>query len=138
MRLVFLSALGIATALGVSVMPAFTATPSDSGSVVGTVTALGGGACLQLSSTAVSFGTLPFSTRTQTSSAQGNPTPSFQNCGNLNETISISGSDASGVNTSWQLTSKTGNPCLDATGAAQINYYLLGFDAPPVGHVLIS
>jgi len=138
-RVLLLAALGIATALGVSVMPAYTATPSDSGSVVGTVTALGGGACLQLSNTSASFGTLPFSTRTQLSAAQGNPTPSFQNCGNFNETISIAGTDASGANTSWHLDSGfAGNPCIDARGAAQINVYGLEFNAPPVGQVRIT
>jgi len=137
LRLMLLSALGIATALGVSVMPAFTATPASNGSVVGMVTALGGGACLQLSNTSVSFGTLPFSTRTQLSSAQGSPVPSFQNCSNFNESVSIAGSDASGINTSWQL-KVAGNPCVDASGAAQINVYGLTFDAAPVGHGRIS
>jgi len=137
-RVLLLAALGISGALGVSAVPAFTATPSDTGSVVGTVTALGGGACLQLTNTAVSFGTLPFSTRTQTSSGQGNPTPTFQNCGNLNESISISGTDASGLNTTWNLTNKVGNPCFDAAGAQQVNVYALAFDAPPVGLVRIS
>ena len=138
-RVLLLAALGISGALGVSAVPAFTATPSDTGSVVGTVTALGGGACLQLSNTAVSFGSLPFSTRTHVSSGQGNPTPSFQNCGNFNESISISGTDASGVNTTWQLTNKfVGNPCIDVTGATQINAYGLVLDAPPVGHVQIT
>jgi hypothetical protein len=138
-RLFPLVTLGIAAACVVTAIPAFTATPADSGSVVGTVTALGGGACLQLTSTAVSFGTLAFSTRTQGSSAQGNPTPTFQNCGNFNESISIAGSDASGVNTTWQMSSKyAGNPCVDPAGAAQINVYGVAFDAPPVGHVRIS
>lgn len=138
-RVLLLPTFGVATALVVSAAPAFTATPSDSGSVVGTVTALGGGACLQLSNTAVSFGTLPFSTRTQGSSAQGSPTPTFQNCGNFSQIISISGSDASGVNTSWQLTSKyADNPCVDSAGAAQINVYGVAFDAPPVGQVRIT
>ena len=138
-RLVLLSALGIATALGVSVTPAFTAAPADSSSVVGTVTALGGGACLQLSSTSVSFGTLPFSTRTQGSSGQGNPTPTFQNCGNFNETISIAGSDGTGTNTLWHLDNRFGgNPCLDATGAAQIGVYGLEFNAAPVGQARIT
>jgi hypothetical protein len=138
-RVVLLATLGIATALGASGTPAFTATPSNSGSVVGNVTAVGGGACLQLTNTAVDFGTLPFSTPTQLSSAQGNPTPTFQNCGNLNESISIAGSDASGVNPAWQLSSKfAGNPCIDVTGAAQINVYGLAFDAPPVGRVQIT
>jgi hypothetical protein len=130
--------LAIAATVVASAVPAFTATPADSGSVVGTVTALGGGACLQLSSTAVSFGTLPFSTRTQVSSGQGNPTPTFQNCGNLNESISIAGSDASGPNTSWSLTNQAGNPCIKADGSTQINVYGLSFDAAPVGHVQIT
>jgi hypothetical protein len=138
-RLLLLATAGITTALAVSVVPAFTATPSDSGSVVGTVTALGGGACLQLSNTAVGFGTLPFSTRTQLSSASGNPTPTFQNCGNFNESISIAGSDATGTNALWQLTTKYGgNPCVDSGGLAQTNAYGLAFDAAPVGHVRIS
>jgi hypothetical protein len=138
-RILLLATFGVATTLVVSAAPAFTAAPSNSGSVVGTVTALGGGACLQLSNTAVSFGSLPFSTRTQGSSAQGIPTPTFQNCGNFNETISISGSDASGVNTFWQLSSKyAGNPCVDPANGPQINVYGLVIDAPPVGPVRIT
>src|SRR5262249_4338274 len=131
--------LGIATALTASVMPAFPAAPADSGSVVGTVTALGGGACLELTNTTVNFGTLPFSTLTQLSSAQGSLTPTFKNCGNFNENISISGSDATGVNPAWQLGSKfAGNPCTDANGTALVNFYGLSFDAPPVGRVSIT
>jgi hypothetical protein len=136
---VFLVALLASAAVpALGAMPAFTATPADSGSVVGTVTAQGGGACLQLSSTAASFGTLPFSTRTQTSSGQGSPTPTFQNCGNFNETISIAGSDASGPNTSWSLTNQAGNPCIKADGSTQINVYGLSYDAQPVGSAQIS
>jgi hypothetical protein len=120
-------------------VPAFTSIAPDSGSVVGTVTAIGGGACLELTNTSVGFGTLPFSTRTQVSSAAGNPTPTFKNCGNFLETISIAGTDASGVNSSWQLNNKlSSNPCLDATGAAQINLYDLFFDAAPIGHVKVT
>jgi hypothetical protein len=99
---------------------------------------LGGGACLQLTNTSVSFGTLPFSTRTQGSSGQGSPTPSFQNCGNFNESISISGSDAAGPNTTWGLTNNSGNPCLKADGSTQINVFGLSYDAQPVGHVQIT
>jgi len=140
-RVLLLAALGIATALGVSAVPAFTATPSNAGSVVGTVTALGGGACLQLSNTAVSFGSLPFSTRTHASSGPGSPTPTFQNCGNFSETISISGSDASDASMPvWRLRSRFvgGNPCIDISGSEQINVYGLAFDAAPVGQVPIS
>jgi len=138
-RVLLVATAGVATALVVSVVPAFTATPSDSGSVVGTVTALGGGACLQLSSTAVNFGTLAFSTRTQGSSGQGSPTPSFQNCGNFNETISIAGTDATGTNTLWQLSNKYGgNPCFDSAGAAEINVYGVAFNAAPVGGARIT
>jgi hypothetical protein len=139
LRLLSGSILAAATALGMSAVPAFTATPSDNGSVVGTVTALGGGACLQLSDTAVSFGALPFSTPTQVSSAPGTPTPSFQNCGNFNENISIAGTDATGVNALWQLTTKYGgNPCFDSGGLAQTNAYGVAFDAAPAVHGHIS
>jgi hypothetical protein len=138
-RLTLAIALLTGMALAICAMPAFTTTSPDSGSVVGTVTAVGGGACLELTNATVSFGTLPFSTRTQASSASGNPTPTFKNCGNFNERISISGTDASGINTFWQLNNHlSSNPCIDAAGATQINVYDLSFDAPPVGHVQIT
>jgi hypothetical protein len=134
--LVLVAALVASTAFALTAVPAFTATPADSGSVTGTVTALGAGACLQLTSSAVVFGTLPFSTRTQPSMAQGNPTPSVQNCGNVNETISIAGSDATGPNTSWHLT--VTNPCVKADGSAQINAYGVTYDAASAGHAAIT
>jgi hypothetical protein len=138
-RVLVLTIFASAVALVASVAPAFTVTAPDSGSVTGTVTAVGGGACLELTNTAVSFGTLPFSTRSQVSSGSGTPTPTFKNCGNFNETISIAGTDATGVNTSWALNNKLStNPCLDAAGAAQINLYDLFFDASPVGRVKIT
>lgn len=131
--------LAIATTLGVSAAPGFSVTAPDTGSVVGTVTPLGGGACLELTNTTVSFGTLPFSTRSQVSSGAGSPTPTFKNCANFNEVISISGTNASGVGTSWLLNDKLFiSPCLDAAGAAQTNVYDLTFDAAPVGHGKIT
>lgn len=138
-RLLLAFALLVGMALSTCAMPALSTTASDSGSVVGTVTAVGGGACLELTNPVVNFGTLPFSTRSQPSSGPGNLTPIFKNCGNFNETISIAGTDATGVNTSWLLNNKLGsNPCIDASGAAQINLYDLFFDAAPVGHVKVT
>jgi hypothetical protein len=122
-------ALAVLTA---GALPAFTA---DSGTIAVSITAQAPAAsCLELATppgASVSFGTRPFSRPNQTSTARGDVTPRFRNCGTTNADVTISGTDAAGASTVWAL-----DPGFDYTCAASAarNTYLIAYflDSNPV------
>jgi hypothetical protein len=98
--------LGTVATLGIAVLamgavPAFTA---DNGTVNVSVTASApAGPCIEVTGTDVSFGTLPFSSTSQTGFAYGNVNPRFRNCSTVDEDVAIEGSDATGPAATWAL-----------------------------------
>ncbi len=95
-----IAALALA-ALAVGAVPAFTA---DTGTINVSITASApAGPCLEITGTDVGFGTLPFSTSSQTGFGYGNVNPQFRNCATVDEQIAIEGSDATGPSATWAL-----------------------------------
>jgi hypothetical protein len=122
----------VVAALSLGAVPAFTA---DTGTITVTITAQApAAACIELATppgASVSFGTRPFSRSNQTSTARGDVTPRFRNCGTTDANIAISGTDATGASAAWTL-----DPGFDYTCAASAarNTYLIAYflDSDPV------
>jgi Glycine rich protein len=93
---------------------------SDSGTVSAQVTVPTSAACLELSTTAVDFGTLPLGAVGQAAS----PDVVVTNCGGVSETILARGTDATAANAGWVLTD-TVAACADTLGT---DAYRLGLD----------
>jgi hypothetical protein len=104
-RVLFLATVGMATALVVSDVPAFTATPTGTQALSLTVTVqLPPAPCIEFLTppgTSVSFGTASF-TRPQIAPT-GDIAPKFRNCGTADEQITIEGTQATSPSTTWTL-----------------------------------
>jgi hypothetical protein len=100
--------------LMLSSVPALAA---DSGTVDADVTVSASAACIELSATAVSFGTLGLGA----ADAPGSPTIGITNCADTDATILASGTNASGTNASWNLVDSAAT-CADTLGLD--NYHL--------------
>jgi hypothetical protein len=123
---------GSATSTQVSVNPGFadpsvtmTYTPPDeptptpdSGTVAAEVTVPSAALCLELSTTSVSFGTLPLGAESEPATPQITVT----NCAEIGETILASGTDATGEGALWNLVDST-DTCATALG---LDNYRLG------------
>jgi hypothetical protein len=103
------------TVLLVGVVPALAA---GAGSVDGHVTVTRAAACLEISTTAVDFGTLALGAE----NAPGSPEIVVTNCGDGPESLLASGTNATGTNASWTLVDST-ETCADTLG---IDRYHLG------------
>ena len=83
---------------------------SDSGTVNADVTVAAAAACLELSDTSISFGTLGFGAEDQPAS----PTVTLTNCATTTETLLASATDATGSSATWSLVGS--GTCADALG----------------------
>jgi len=100
-------ALGL-VGLALSALPAFSA---DSGTVDASVEVAA--ACIQLSDTSVSFGTLPLGA----DNVQGNPKITVTNCSPSSEQLLARGTDAQGTNNALWTLNDSGDEC---TGQPQL------------------
>lgn len=82
--------------------------PSSSGAVDATVTVPGSAACLELDTTSVDFGIAPLGSRL----VAGSPQIQFRNCGGVDETVFVRGTDATGPGAAWKLVDFT--TCADS------------------------
>jgi len=94
---------------------------SDSGTVAAEVTVPTSAACLELSTTAIDFGTLPLGVVGQPAS----PDVVVTNCSGVSETILARGTDASATGAAWTLTDAAAT-CADTLGS---DTYRLGLEA---------
>lgn len=100
-RLLFTIATLVAAGLAAGAVPAFTA---DSGTIVITVTAGAPPApCIQLSTTALDFGTVSFAANGSNSRGESSGL-GVTNCSSAVSTFGIAGTDANGTAGSWALT----------------------------------
>jgi hypothetical protein len=86
-------------ALAAGAVPAFTA---DNGSITGTVS-VPDAACIELSSTSLDYGTVPFAASGSASRGFSSAI-TFTNCSSAVSRFAMSGTDASGTGGSWSLT----------------------------------
>jgi hypothetical protein len=105
------------TALMTGLVGAVPVMAAGSGAVDATVTVARAAACLELSTSAVSFGTLALGAENQ----PGTPQIVVTNCGDGDETLLASGTDATGATTTWALVDST-ETCADTLGTN--NYHL--------------
>jgi hypothetical protein len=102
---------------------------SDSGTVAAEVTVPSAALCLELSTSAVSFGTLALGAE----NAAATPEIVVSNCGDAAEELFASGTDASGTNAAWTLVGSTAT-CADSLGP---DAYHLGL-ATPAGAAIVG
>lgn len=95
---------------------------SDSGTVLADVTMAAAAACLELSDTSISFGTLGFGAAGQPAS----PSVTLTNCATAAETLLASATDAVGSTAAWSLVDSSAT-CADTLG---IDNYRLYLDSP--------
>jgi hypothetical protein len=96
-------------------------TPQDSGTVDAQVTVPTSAACLELSTSAIDFGTLPLGALDQPAT----PDVVVTNCAGVSETILARGTDATATGAAWTLTD-AGATCADTLGT---DTYRLGLEA---------
>lgn len=114
-----LALTGSVTILLVGGTPAMAA---ESGTVDAEVTVARAAACLEVSTSSVSFGTLALGTE----NAAGTPEIVITNCGDGDETLFASGTDAIGTNAAWTLTDSSAT-CATTLGT---DNYRLGLTTP--------
>jgi len=90
---------------------------ADNGAVDAVVTIEAAAACIELSTSSISFGTLALGTE----NAAGTPGITVTNCGEANATILASGTNASGTGAAWNLVDSAAT-CADTLGTD--NYHL--------------
>jgi hypothetical protein len=90
---------------------------ADNGTVDAEVTVEAAAACLELSTSAISFGTLALGAE----NASGTPGITVSNCGEADATILASGSNATGTGAAWNLVDSAAT-CADTLGTD--NYHL--------------
>jgi hypothetical protein len=95
---------------------------ADSGTVDADVTVSESAACIELSVTAISFGTLSLGAE----DAPGSPTIGVSNCADANATILASGTDATGTGATWNLVDSAAT-CANTLG---VDNYHLGLATP--------
>lgn len=83
----------------------------SNGAVAAQVTIPSSAACIQLSTTAVDFGTLPLGS----SDERGNPDVNVTNCSGVTATFFARGTDATGTGAAWALDDSTAT-CADTLG----------------------
>jgi hypothetical protein len=93
---------------------------SDSGAVAAQVTVPSSAACIEISTSAVDFGTLPLGSEDQ----PGSPDITVTNCSGLSSDIYAHGSNASGTGAAWSLVDSA-ERCADALGT---DHYHLGLE----------
>jgi Tol biopolymer transport system component len=98
------------------------------GAVSADVTVAASAACLELSTTSVSFGTLPLGS----TNAPATPGIDVSNCSAEPETMLARGTDATGTNASWTLTDAAAT-CETTLG---LDAYRLGLDPGPLGSLV--
>jgi hypothetical protein len=103
---------------------------SSSGTVNADVTMAAAAACLELSTTSISFGTLGFDARDVAAS----PSITLTNCSTNVGTLLARGSDATGPTAAWTLVDDN-STCSDSLG---IDRYRLNLSGPDVGGVGIA
>lgn len=121
-----LALVGALTAMIGSSVPTMAA---DNGTVDAEVTVARAAACLEVSTGAVDFGTLA----PGTADAPGSPQIVVTNCGDGDETLFASGTDAAGTNAAWSLVDSA-ETCADTLG---LDRYHLGL-ATPAGAAIAS
>jgi hypothetical protein len=97
----------------------------NTGSVGATVTVPASAACLELSTSAIDFGTLPLGTV----DAPATPDITVTNCSGSSESIYASATDASGPNALWTLTDAAAS-CADTLGLDAYRLRLAGGGTP--------
>lgn len=102
---------------------------ADSGTVDAQVTVSQAAACIELSSTAVAFGTLALGAE----NAPGTPAVTVTNCGDAAATILASGTNATGTGATWNLVDSSAT-CADTLGT---DNYHLGL-ATPLGAAIAT
>jgi hypothetical protein len=100
--------------------PTPTPTPPDNGAVGADVTIPSSAACIEISTAAVDFGTLPLGAADQ----PGTPDITVTNCSGLGSDIYAHGSDASGTGAAWSL-ADSAETCADTLGTDR---YRLGLE----------
>jgi hypothetical protein len=90
---------------------------ADSGTVDAQVTISASAACIELSVTSISFGTVALGAE----DVSGSPTIGVSNCADADATILASGTDATGTNATWNLVDSTAT-CANTLGLD--NYHL--------------
>ena len=120
MRRILLLLTAAALAAGYFVLSALPASGETSGQVTASVQVDVAAPCITLDNTAISFGTLPFSTATSIYQNSGSPDVTYTNCSSRAEQIFVRGSDATGTgNALWGLVSDAALcPNLDRFNAA--------------------
>jgi hypothetical protein len=115
------------TALLVGVVPALAA---GAGSVDGHVTVTRAAACLEISTTAVDFGTQPLGAE----NAPGTPEIVVTNCGDGPESLLASGTNATGTNAAWTLVDST-ETCADTLGTDRYHLGLATQAGVPIANL---
>jgi len=102
---------------------------SPAGTVSADITVAAAAACLELSVTAVSFGTLPFGAE----DAPATPSVAVTNCATTDGTLLASGTNAAGTDAAWNLVDSAAT-CADTLGLDTYRLSLASADLPaPVG-----
>src|SRR5687767_8459283 len=114
--------LAVTTSLVGLLLSATAGMAADSGTVDADVTVSESAACIELSVTGISFGTLPLGA----ADAPGSPTIGLSNCADSNATILASGTNATGTNVTWSLVDSAAT-CANTLG---IDNYHLGLTVP--------
>ena len=98
---------------------------ADGGTVDAQVSVQAAAACLQLSTSAISFGTLALGAE----DASATPSITVTNCADTNESVMASGTNATGTNAAWTLVDSAGT-CADTLGTDNYHLDLLATGAP--------
>ena len=98
---------------------------ADGGTVDAQVTVQAAAACLQLSTSAISFGTLALGAE----HASATPSITVTNCADADESVMASGTDATGTNAAWTLVDSAAT-CADTLGTDNYHLELLASGAP--------
>lgn len=100
---------------------------SSSGTVSADVTMAAAAACLELSATSISFGTLGFGAE----NAPATPSVTLTNCATVNGSLLASATDAAGTTASWNLVDSAAT-CADSLGtdAYRLNLQSASFAGP--------
>jgi hypothetical protein len=124
-RLITTACIAAALFAGMLAVAATPASTANTGTV-NAVVLVGVSPCITISSppsgSAVDYGNLAFSTTGGLSEASGTPDITVASCANASETVFASGTNATGTNASWTLTTNLApNQCGNA-----LNQYRLG------------
>jgi hypothetical protein len=121
-------AIGVVAILTTTLVGVVPAMAAGSGTVDAQVTITRAAACLEISTTAIDFGTLSLGDENEA----GSPTIQLTNCGDGYETLNAAGTDATGGTTHWSIVDSSAT-CADTLG---LDNYRLGLASP--GGALIA